>query len=93
MSTSQIHTSEEKLREVVSNLPIFAGDLRINLREIVLAFQRLGSTWRDEEYDQFRRCLPPLEKIIDEMIAELARHQGSLQNDLENLARLRQIKV
>lgn len=93
MSDPSVDSNEETLREVVANLPIFANDLRNNLREIVLAFHRLGATWRDDEYEQFRRAIPPLEKIIDEMNSELASHKQTLQRDLENLAAILRVRM
>ena len=92
MSQSEIHANTERLKEVVVALPVFATDLRIGLQEIIAAFQRLGNTWRDDEYDRFKKCLEPLRQTIDDMIHELSRHQSSLQTDVDNLARHGQIQ-
>ena len=93
MSQSEIHANTERLKEVVAALPVFAGDLRIGLEEIIAAFHRLGNTWRDDEYDRFKKCLEPLRKTIEGMVQELSRHQSNLQADVDNLARLRQIQL
>ena len=92
MSQSEIHTDLQRLKEVVAALPVFANDLKIGLQEIIQAFQKLGNTWRDDEYERFKKCLEPLRKTIEEMVHELAQHQGSLQADVDNLARYQSIQ-
>lgn len=91
MSQSEIHTDTDRLKEIVANLPVFGNDLKIGFHEIMSAFQRLGNTWKDDEYERFKKCMEPLRKTIDEMTHELSRQQNQLQGDLDNLIRLRQI--
>ena len=91
MPQSEIHADPERLKEIISNMPVFAKDLKAGLADIMSAFKRLGDTWKDDEYDGFKRCLEPLRETIDEMTREFGSHQKSLQNDLENLIHLQQI--
>lgn len=92
MSQSEIHTDLQRLKEIVATLPIFAHDLRDGLQEIMQAFQKLGNTWRDDEYDSFKKCLEPLRKTIEDMTQEIKQHQSSLQADVESLARYQNIQ-
>lgn len=91
MPESAIHADPERLKEIVRSLPVFSKDLAIGLSEITDAFQKLGNTWRDDEYDRFKKCLDPLRLTIDEMAHELARQQDNLQKDVDNLMRYRQL--
>lgn len=77
---------------IVRNLPIFANDLKIGLQEITSAFQSLGNTWQDEEYERFKKCLVPLRATVEEMTHELSLQERNMEIDLENLIRLQQIK-
>ena len=86
-------TNIERLKAVVVELPIFANDLKTGLDEILVAFHALGNTWRDNEYDRFKMCLEPLRRIIDDMRQELSRLQTSLQADVDNLVRYKQIEL
>jgi hypothetical protein len=92
MPQSEIHADPERLKEIISNMPVFAKDLKAGLADIMSAFKRLGDTWKDDEYDGFKRCMEPLRETIDEMTREFGSHQKSLQDDLENLIHLQQIK-
>jgi hypothetical protein len=91
MAASEIHTDPERIKEVISCLPVFVAELRTGFGDIMDAFKHLGDTWRDEEYDHFKKCLEPLHQTIDEMTQELVRQHAHLQSDMENLLILRQI--
>ena len=93
MSQSGIYTDVERLKEVIGALPIFANDLQVGLNEMMASFHALGSTWRDDEYERFKKCLEPLRRTIDEMRQELSRLQISLQTDVDNLVRYNQIQL
>ncbi len=91
MAASEIHTDPERIKEVISCLPVFVAELMTGFDDIMDAFKHLGDTWRDEEYDHFKKCLEPLHRTIDEMTQELVRQHAHLQSDMENLLSLRQI--
>ena len=92
MPQSEIHTDIARLREIVEALPLFTRDLATSMEEISTAFNRLGATWRDEEYDRFKKSIEMLRHPLNEMIHEVSLQKESLKDDVERLQSIRAIK-
>jgi uncharacterized protein YukE len=85
MTESEIHASPGRIQGLADELRTFVTNLRSEIEKMNSEFHSLGSTWRDNEYDKFKRTLDRLKAQIEEVVQEISRREPELKEDAEML--------
>ena len=85
MAESEIFASPERIKLLAENLVMTANSLRAEIRQTEDALRRLGSTWRDQEFNKFKRVFDRLSLKIDELESEIRKRNPELREDAERL--------
>lgn len=83
MAESDIHVDPDRLRLLAEELGMFSGDIETELKTLDLALNKLGGTWRDEGYQNFKNAIQPLRRVLDRFHEEIVRTKPGLLADAE----------
>jgi len=85
MTESEVHANPAKIESLAEDLKQFVTALRSETESINGEFKRLGSTWRDGEYEKFQRSFSRLNESIESLTEELTKREPQLKEDAQAL--------
>lgn len=85
MAEPEIYSNPQRLLSLADNLRIFNNDLRTELEKMNDGLHKLGATWQDEEYKQFKRVFDRLKEELTKLDQEISRREPELKEDAQLL--------
>lgn len=82
---SQVHNDSDRLRSFASQLDGFSSVVDEHLTRLRAAISRLGSSWRDQEFEEFAQEFSVTQERLKRFIAETKRTTPLLRRDAEAL--------
>ncbi len=83
MATSELHVDPDRLRAIAEELSMFSSDVNTELTVLKNELNRLGRTWRDEEFTKFENAIQPLHRILEAFHEEITRSKPEMLADAE----------
>lgn len=81
MSYSNVEADPEKIKYLALNLRLCANSLRTDLTILDESLQKLGRTWKDDEYITFRASYRKLQAKIEDLVKSLNASESDLNLD------------
>lgn len=85
MTTSEIHADPVRIQGLADELRTLVGNIRAELEKMNSEFLTLGSTWRDQDYEKFKRSFDRLKEEIEKIAQEISRREPKLKEDVQTL--------
>ncbi len=85
MADTQIHSDPERLLALAEELRNFGAKIRTELETLQSALQKLGGTWRDEEYAKFKRAFDKAKTELEQLAEEIKKREPELKADAQLL--------
>ena len=85
MAEPEIYSNPQRLLSLADNLRIFNNDLRTELEKMNDGLHKLGTTWQDEEYKQFKRVFDRLKEELTKLDQEISKREPELKEDAQLL--------
>lgn len=92
MPNSEIHVDPDRLCAIAEELSMFSNDMKTELTLLDGALAKLGRTWQDQEYANFKCSIQPLRKILDQFQVEIARSKPEMLADAEAIRAYRRLE-
>jgi uncharacterized protein YukE len=85
MTEAEIHANPQRIQALADELRMFVNKLRSELEKMKSEIHHLGSTWRDVEYEKFKRSFDRLQEDIGKIDQEIIRREPELEADAQSL--------
>jgi uncharacterized protein YukE len=85
MNESEIFANPQKIQGLAEELRTFAANLSSELEAMNSGFHALGATWRDQDYEKFKRSFERLREEIQKLGEEINRREPELKEDAQSL--------
>jgi hypothetical protein len=83
MTDAALHVDPDRLRLLAEELSMFSNDIKVELQVLDLGVSKLGATWKDEGYEEFRNAIQPIRRVLDTFHQEIVRTKPRLLEDAE----------
>jgi len=70
---------------IAEELGMFSGDIEMELKTLDMALGKLGGTWKDDGYENFKNAIQPLRMVLERFHDEIVRTKPRLLADAETL--------
>lgn len=80
-----VHANAKIIRSLAGEIQDYTRKMDDELNELDAGLKRLGMTWKDEGYTQFRRTFDRLRADFKELTEEIGRRRPELEKDAELL--------
>ena len=85
MSEPEIYANPQRLLSLADNLRIFNNDLRTELEKMNDGLNKLGATWKDDEYQKFKRAFDRIKEELTKLDQEISKRGPELKADAQLL--------
>jgi peptidoglycan hydrolase CwlO-like protein len=85
MTEAEIYANPQRIQALADELHLFVSSLRAELEKMSGGIHDLGSTWRDTEYEKFKRSCAKLQEEIGTIDQEITRREPELEEDARSL--------
>jgi uncharacterized protein YukE len=85
MAESDIYASPDKILALAETLAMTANSLRDEIVGVDDKLSHLGATWRDEEYNKFKRVFSKLSKNLEAFVVDIRKQEPELKEDANRL--------
>jgi uncharacterized protein YukE len=81
MSESEIYASPHRIQALADEIRGFLGRMRAEMEKMSSGLHGLGGTWRDAEFEKFKRAFEKLKDELSKIDQEVARREPELKED------------
>jgi len=92
MSNSQVHVDPERLKSFAAELDQFANRVTDYDEGLQSALHRLGETFRDQEYEEFKTHFGASSQLLRRFVEEVKKNVPKLVADAEIIAMSQKVK-
>ncbi len=89
----QVHADPQKLREFCDELDRCSAGWKNGMQALDLYIQRLGDSWRDDQFEQFAGEVRKLKQCLDTFSSDLEDMKINLSGDIENLETYQRVDI
>ncbi len=81
MSEPEIHANPQRIQSLAEELGAFVAGLRSELERMNDGLHSLGGTWKDREYEKFKRSFERIREELGKIEQEVGQRRPELEDD------------